>query len=144
MLTSNPTKDKKSAYAEPTLVRAAQAQTLSLMTPGGVQGLPRCSPHSAGALALWHTANPNPYEAAFWSAEFAALHDAFVALRRGAETWDAPSADTGGWRVASFACAHPQVREKTLRKARECQAERLKAFLPQPFAALAAPATHRS
>lgn len=119
-------------------LEAIQAKTQPFVSPGGVQGLPRCSPHAAGQLALWHTADPSPYEAAFWAAEFAALHDAFLALAHAAESWNPPAGTPAGWRLNVYSHAHPHVRTRALREAHERQAARLKAILPQPFAGTAA------
>lgn len=118
-------------------LRALQERTRPRVSPGGVQGLPRCSSHAAGALAAWHSAGPNPCDAAFWTAEFAALHDAFVVLRDAAAGWVAPD-DRGepwraSWRVASFDTAHPHVRQEALFQARQRQATILRRILPQPF-----------
>jgi hypothetical protein len=115
-------------------LEAVQAKTRQLVTPGGVQALPRCSPHAAGQLAVWHTADPSPYEAAFWTAEFAALHDAFVTLGEAAESWALPAGTPPGRRVELYSREHPHVRAQALRQAHERQAVRLKAILPQPFA----------
>lgn len=120
-------------------LEAVQAKTQPLVTPGGVQGLPRCSRHAAGQLALWHTANPNPYEAAFWAAEFAALHDAFVTLGQAAQSWTPPAGTPAGWHVGFYAHHHPDVRARAIRKAHERLAVMLKARLPQPFAEVTAP-----
>jgi hypothetical protein len=60
---------------------AVQKRTQACVTPGGVQGLPRLNLYAAGALAAWHTATPHPYDAAFWTAEFAALYSAFAAVQ---------------------------------------------------------------
>lgn len=120
-------------------LEAAQAKTHSLVTPGGVMGLPRCSSHAAGQLALWHTADPSPYEAAFWAAEFAALHDAFLALAEAADSWNPPAGTPAGWRLDLYSREHPHVRARALREAHERQAVRLKAILPQPFAGAAVP-----
>jgi hypothetical protein len=116
-----------------------QAKTRQFVTPGGVQGLPRCSPHAAGQLAVWHTADSSPYEAAFWTAEFAALHDAFVTLAQEAESWNPPAGCPAGWRLEFYSRAHPHVQAQAVREAHERQAVRLKALLPQPFADAAAP-----
>jgi hypothetical protein len=122
---------------------ALQRSVQPCVSPGGVQGLPRCSPGAAAALAAWHTADRNPYEAAFWSAEFAALHDAFVVVRRAARDWEWPE-DRGeswreSWRVAFFNRAHPEVQERALADTRRRQADRLRAILPYPFAAVPRP-----
>jgi hypothetical protein len=118
---------------------ALQRQIQPSVSPGGVQGLPRCSPHSAGALAAWHSANPNPYEAAFWTAEFAARHDAFVLLRHKATSWRSPDDRSEpwreSWRTALFAQAHPHVYQDALDQARHRQAVLLRSLLPHPFAA---------
>lgn len=50
-------------------LEALKRQIQPAVSSGGVHGLPRCSPHSAGALAAWHTATPNPYDAAYWTAD---------------------------------------------------------------------------
>ena len=120
-------------------LEAIQAKTQGLVTPGGVQGLPRCSPHAAGQLAVWHTADPSPYEGAFWAAEFAALHDAFVTLAEAAASWNPLPGSPAGWRVHLYSLAHPHVRERALREAHERQSVRLKELLPQPFAGAGAP-----
>lgn len=120
-------------------LEAAQAKTRQLVTPAGVHGLPRCSPHAAGQLAVWHTADASPYEAAFWTAEFAALHDAFVTLAEATESWNPPAACPAEWRLEFYSRAHPHVRARALREAHERQAVRLKSLLPQPFAGVAAP-----
>jgi hypothetical protein len=116
-----------------------QARTRQFVMPAGAQGPPRCNPHAAGQLSVWHTADSSPYEAAFWTAEFAALHDAFVALGESAESWNSPAGTPAGWRLEAYAHAHRHVRARALREARERQAVRLKALLPQPFAQAAAP-----
>src|SRR5687768_6112130 len=97
---------------------ALQRSIHPMVSPAGVQGLPRCNPHAAGLLAAWHTATPNPYDAAFWTAEFAARHDAFVVLRHHVASWRSPD-DRGehwrvSWRTASFARAHPDRKSPRL------------------------------
>jgi hypothetical protein len=118
-------------------LRRLQRQLHSAVTSPGVQGLPRCLPHAAGMLAAWHTASGNPYDAAFWAAEFAALHDTFVALQKRATGWAWPE-DRGeawreSWRAAFFDRAHPDVRQRAMQEARERQAVLLRRILPQPF-----------
>jgi hypothetical protein len=106
------------------------------VTPAGVQGLPRCLPHAAGMLAAWHTATPDPYNAAFWAAEFAAFHDAFVELQKQSRDWPWPDSGEGlheSWRAAFFDRAHPDVRRRAMQEARERQAALLRRILPQPF-----------
>lgn len=115
---------------------AEQARTRPFVTAAGVQELPRCRPYGAGKIARWHTANPNPYEAAFRTAEFAALHDAFAALARAARSWTAPPDTPVSWRVSVYAQQHPDVRHRALRQAHERQAGLLKSILAQPFAAV--------
>jgi len=122
---------------------ALQDRKRAFVVPGGVQGLPRCSPNAAGALAAWHTAGRTPYEAAFWSAEFAARHDAFVELTKAAASWAWPG-DRGepwrvSWRTAFFAKAHPAVQTGALSDARRRQADLLRSLLPQPFAQFGPP-----
>lgn len=119
-------------------LEALQAKTKPFVASAGADGLPRCSPLAAGQLALWHTADPNPYEAAFWAAEFAALHEAFTTLARAAESWTAPSAIPPEWRAAFYSHHHPDVRTRAMRAASERQAVLLKTRLPQPFIAEAA------
>jgi hypothetical protein len=114
-----------------------QRKLLPTVTPAGVQGLPRCLPQAAGMLAAWHTATPDPYNAAFWAAEFAAHHDTFVELQTRAPGWTWPE-DRGepwreSWRAAFFDRAHPDVRQRAIREARERQATLLRRILPQPF-----------
>jgi hypothetical protein len=118
-------------------LEALQRHAQPAVTPAGVQGLPRCAPQAAGALAAWHTATPNPYEAAFWAAEYAALHDAFTAVQQAASAWAWPE-DRGepwraSWRAAFFDTARPHVRRHALQQARLRQSWLLKRILPQPF-----------
>ena len=99
-----------------------QEGTRAFVAPGGVQGLPRCSPHAAGALAAWHTAGRSPYDAAFWTAEFAARHDAFIALESAAASWTSSGDRSGSWRdswrTTIFATAHPAIYKEALSAAR--------------------------
>ncbi len=111
---------------------AVQKRTRAFVAPGGVQGLPRLAPGAAGALAAWHTATPNPYDAAFWAAEFAALHAAFVAVQEAAAQQE-PSAVPGGWDAAVFDRGRPQVGQSARLYARRVLAVRLRRSLPQPF-----------
>ncbi len=114
-----------------------QKKRRPIVTPAGVQGLPRCLPHAAGMLAAWHTATPDPYNAAYWAAEFAAVHDAFVELQKRAPDWTWPE-DRGepwreSWRAAFYDRTHPDVRRRAMQEARERQAALLRTILPQPF-----------
>jgi hypothetical protein len=111
---------------------AAQKRTQAFVTPGGVQGLPRLSPYTAGALAAWHTASPNPYDAAFWTAEFAALYAAFVAVQTAASRQRSSEAPSG-WEAAFFDRAHPEIGRAARMQARRALAVRLRRILPQPF-----------
>jgi hypothetical protein len=111
---------------------AVQKRTHATVAPGGVQGLPRLVPHAAGTLAAWHTATPNPYDAAFWAAEFAALHVAFVAVREAAARETLPGAPAG-WNAAFFNRARPEIGQSARMHARRVLAVRLRQFLPQPF-----------
>lgn len=118
-------------------LEAMQRHAQPAVTPAGVQGLPRCAPQAAGALAAWHTATPNPYDAAFWAAEYAALHDAFTAVQQAASSWAWPE-DRGepwraSWRAAFYDQACPHVRRLALNEARLRQSWLLKRILPQPF-----------
>jgi len=104
----------------------------------GVEGLRRCLPSAAGALALWHAATPDMYEAAFLAADFAALHDAFVELSEHAEAWTWPGDAGEPWRAslktAFFSHAHPAVRATAMMNARKRQAGLLRELLVDPFA----------
>jgi hypothetical protein len=121
--------ERKAALEE---LAAVQRRTQAFVTPGGVQGLPRLSLHAAGALAAWHTATPNPYNAAFWTSEFAALHVAFAAVRAAAGQHP-PSAAPVSWEAAYFDRAHPEVGRAARAQARRALAVRLRRVLPQPF-----------
>jgi hypothetical protein len=119
-------------------LEALQRQIQPAVSAGGVHGLPRCSPHAAGALAAWHAATPNPYDAAYWTAEFVARHDAFVLLRFQAQSWRSPD-DRGepwreSWRTALFARVHLHVFSDAVAQARYRQAVLLRSILPHPFA----------
>jgi hypothetical protein len=120
-----------------------QERKRALVTPSGVQGVPRCSPHAAGALAAWHTADRSPYDAAFWTAEFGARHDAFIALEGAAASWTWSSDSSGtwreSWRTTLFATAHPAIYMEALSATRRRQADLLSSILPQPFAQLGSP-----
>jgi len=120
-----------------------QDGTRAFVAPGGVQGLPRCSPHAAGALAAWHTAGRSPYDAAFWTAEFAARHDAFIALENAAASATSSANRSGSWReswrTTAFVTGHPAIYREALSAARRRQADRLRSILPQPFALLGSP-----
>ena len=111
---------------------AVQKRVQPFVTPGGVQGLPRLSLYAAGALAAWHTATPNPYDAAFWAAEFAALHAAFAAVHE-AVKHQPPSGAPRGWETAFFDRAHPEIGRAARLQARRALAVRLRRILPQPF-----------
>lgn len=118
-------------------LETVQRKAQRFVTPAGVQGLPRCHPGAAGALAAWHTATPNPYDAAFWAAEYAALHVAFTAVQEAASAWPWPE-DRGepwraSWRAAFCDRVSPHVRRQALTEARLRQACLLKRYLPQPF-----------
>lgn len=117
-------------------LQAVRVKTRPFVAAAGVQELPRCRQHAAGQLALWHTAHPNPYEAALWAAEFAALHHAFGVLACAAESWTPPPGTPASWRVALYAQQHPHVRHQAVRQAQERHAVLLKSILAQPFAAV--------
>jgi hypothetical protein len=116
------------------LVRV-RTETQATVTPGGIQGLPRFSPYAAGALAVWHAANPDPVEAAYWTAEFRTLHDAFKIVCDRAASWKPEDrADwRGGWREAAFARTHPDVYRQALHDSRERLANLLRSRVPSPF-----------
>jgi hypothetical protein len=120
-----------------------QERARPFVAPGGVQGLPRCSPHAAGALAARHTAGRSPYDAAFWTAEFAARHDAFIALEGAAASWTWSGDRSGSWReswrTTLFATAPPAIYMEALSATRRRQADLLRSILPQPFAQLGSP-----
>jgi hypothetical protein len=116
---------------------ALQARTHPAVAAGGVHGLPRCSTFAAAMLAAWHAAGREPLVAAWWSAEFAARHDAFAVVGECAATWQWPD-DRGepwraDWRAAYFAKAHPAVNVAALADARRRQADLLRSILPAPF-----------
>ena len=111
---------------------AAQQRTQALVTPGGVQGLPRLSTYAASALAAWHTATPNPYDAAFWTSEFASLYAAFVAVHEAVQHQPSSTAPRG-WETAYFDRAHPGLCRAARAQARRALAVRLRRILPQPF-----------
>lgn len=118
-------------------LEALRRQTQLMVSSGGAHGLPRCRPDSAGALAAWHAATPNPYEAAYWTAEFAARHDAFVVVRHRSASWRSPD-DRGepgrkSWQAAFFSRAHSAVYQHALAEARHRQAMLLRSILPDPF-----------
>lgn len=114
-----------------------RSETQARVSPGGATGLPRFSPYAAGALAVWHAANPDPFDAAYWTAEFKTLHDAFKVVCDRAASWKPEErADwRGGWREAAFARTHPDIYEQALREARERLAELLRSLVPSPFGA---------
>jgi hypothetical protein len=122
---------------------AVQRSVQPSVTPAGVQGLPRLSPTAAAVLAAWHTADRSPLEAAFWTAEFAALHDAFVEVGRAAGAWEWPGDRGEPWRQSSrttvFARAHSEVRDAALAAARLRQARLLREMVPYPFGGRARP-----
>ena len=110
-----------------------------------MEGLRRCLPSAAGALALWHAATPDIYEAAFLAADFAALHDAFVELSEQAEAWTWPG-DAGGAvaRISQDGVllhAHPGVRAAAMINARKRQAGLLRELLVDPFCGTASEGT---
>ena len=116
---------------------ALQARTHPSVAAGGVHGLPRCSTFAAAKLAAWHAADRHPLQAAWWSAEFAARHDAFAILHECAATWEWPE-DKGeawraDWRAAFFSRSHPDVQAAALADARRRQADLLRSILPKPF-----------
>ena len=117
-------------------LEAVRMKTRDHVMAGGIQGLPRCIPYAAGALAVWHAADPQPFDAAFRAGEFAALHHAFVALESAAAGWRPSPPIAASWHAARFAESNPQIRARALRNARERQAVRLRELLPQPFYAL--------
>jgi hypothetical protein len=88
--------------------------------------------YAAGALAAWHTATPNPYDAAFWTSEFAASYAAFAAVHE-AVTQHPPSGAPRSWEAAFFDRAHPAVGRSARAQARRALAVRLRRILPQPF-----------
>ena len=110
------------------------------VTSRGVTGLPLCMPSAAGALALWHATNPNPYEAAYWTAEFAALHGAFLEVRTHAAGWTWPGDAGEPWREwlrpAFFNQSQPQIRLDALAAARLQQAGELRTILRRPFSGI--------
>lgn len=112
---------------------AAQAVARGHVTAGGVQGLPRYSPYAAGSLAVWHTANADPIDAASLAADYRARHDAFVAVFEKAATWKPMDRSLwrGGWREAAFARIHPDVYDDALAAARQRLADVLRSFLPR-------------
>ena len=112
-----------------------RARAHDIVVQGGIQGLPRCIPGVAGALAAWHAANPDPYDAAYWTAEFVARHDAFVVINDRAARWKPHDRSLlrGGWREAQFAKAHPEVAAEALTATRTRLAHVLRSILPSPF-----------
>jgi hypothetical protein len=113
----------------------ARADAHAYVTPGGVQGLHRYSPQAAGALAVWHTGNPDPSEASYWTAAFTALHEAFVVVRRRADLWKPrdPSRVRVDAREAAFVRDHPDVYAEALADSRRRLADLLRSMLPSPF-----------
>lgn len=114
----------------------ARAAAREMVTPGGVQGLHRYSPQAAGALAVWHTGNPDPSEAAYWTATFTALHEAFTVVGLRAEAWQPQDRMRlrAGMREAEFVRDHPQVYAQALDDSRRRLADLLRDVLPSPFA----------
>jgi hypothetical protein len=124
-------------------LQSLQEATRADAIRNGTDGLRRCEPAAAGALALWHAATPFVYDAAFWAAEFAALHDAYVRVRERASSWAwAHDTDpvTAALKPPFFAAAHPDVVSSALAEARKRQALLLRGLLPAPFAAPPVPA----
>ena len=118
---------------------AFQDRKRAFVVPGGVQGLPRCSPYAAGALAAWHTAGRAPHDAAFWSAEFAARHYGFVQLGKAAASWAWPEeieVSLGGSRGGRRSLRKRTPRSKSTRSPMRGGARPilLKSLLSQPFA----------
>jgi hypothetical protein len=112
-----------------------RAETQAVVSPCGVSGLPRFSPYAAGALAVWHAANPDPFEAAYWTSRFKALHDGFKAVCDRAAAWKPEDRAQwrGGWREAAFARTHPDVFDGARAETYGQLAQRLRTFLPAPF-----------
>lgn len=124
-------------------LRDVQLAAHGTVSAGGAQELCRFNPAAAGALAAWHAASANPYEAAFWTAEFAARHDAFLAVDESAARYAAPEfADAESrqlWHTALFDAVHPQIYQASLASARQRQAALLRRILPDPFAPAGTP-----
>ena len=124
-------------------LREVQLAAHGAVSAGGVRGLCRFNPAAAGALAAWHAATANPYEAAFWTAEFAARHDAFLTVEAAAGRHTAPEiagADSRQpWHTAVFDTLHPQIYQASLAPARQRQAALLRGILPNPFAPAGTP-----
>jgi hypothetical protein len=112
-----------------------RAEAQAIAGPNGIHGLPRFSPHAAGALAVWHSANPDPFDAAYWTAEFRTLHDAFRIVCERAAAWkpEDRAAWRGGWREAAFARTHPDVYRQALLDTRRLLAHTLRSVVPSPF-----------
>jgi hypothetical protein len=124
-------------------LQSLQRKARPTVTPRGVQGLPRFSTYAAGALAAWHSATPDPYKAAYWTAEFAARHDAFAAVCERAGKWKCPDGRgetrSQSWHAALFAHHHPHVYRGALIASRTRQAGLLRSILPAPFTRLGPP-----
>lgn len=118
-----------------------QEEARHCVTVAGVRGLPRLSATAAAALAIWHVATRDPYESAYWTAEFTARCHAYATLALQAASWT-PESDVAGeepWHTARFAAAHPDLLEKALRASRERLADLLRSLVPNPFALLGVP-----
>ncbi len=118
-------------------LRAAQELIRGGVTAGGIQGLPRLIGAAAAMLAVWHTADRSPFEAAFWAAEFAARYDGCVAVQELARNWRDPD-DRGeawreSWHAAEFNTAHPNIFQAAVTESRRRQAALLRSLLPDPF-----------
>jgi hypothetical protein len=118
-----------------------QEEARHWVTVAGVRGLPRLSATAAAALAIWHVATRDPYESAYWTAEFTARCHAYATLALQAASWPLRS-DVAGeepWHTARFAAARPDLLEKAVREPRERLADLLRSLVPNPFALLGGP-----
>ena len=118
-------------------MRSAQEALREDAIAAGMQGLIRLLPEAASILAIWHCADRSPYEAAFWAANFAARHDAFIAVRQAAQSWweagESRRAAADQWLAAYFHSEHPEVFRQATKAARGRQVPLLREILPDPF-----------
>jgi hypothetical protein len=96
----------------------------------------RCDLTALARLVAFHAADPSPFNAALWAAEFSARRGAYERLSGQAAQWvcrDRKHRVDPAWHLAHFVHHHPHAFEAALLQQRAEQAQRLRAILPDPF-----------
>jgi hypothetical protein len=97
----------------------------------------RGEPAALARLVAFHATDPDPLDAAFWAAEFAARRQAYLALAGRAAGWTCRDSAHGGldrsWHLAHFVHHHPHAFAAMAMQGRARKAVLLRSVLPDPF-----------